>query len=98
MRHEASVLHSPLRKRPLVSPGMRWKDDNEMHPRRHIMRMELVEDLGQWQVFGLSVLNLQVLPDNEYILYTITDNEDYRVCKLLNSQELSNFKNHYKPQ
>lgn len=62
------------------------------------MRMELVEDHGQWHVFGLSVSNLQVLPDNKYILYTITDNEDYRICKLLNSQELSNFKNHYKPQ
>lgn len=62
------------------------------------MRMELAEDHGQWQVFGLSVSNLQVQPDIEYILHIITDNEDYRVRKLLNTQELSNFKNHYKPQ
>jgi hypothetical protein len=35
--------------------------------------MDLAEDHRKWQVLGLSVLNLQVLPDNEY---TIIDNKD----------------------
>jgi hypothetical protein len=47
LRHEALVLNSSLIKWPLGSPGMRWKDDNEMHPRRHVMRIKLAEDHGQ---------------------------------------------------
>jgi hypothetical protein len=60
--------------------------------------MEPAEDHGRWQVLGLSVLNTEVLSDNENILHTDIDNKEYRLYKLLNSLELSNFKNHYKPQ
>jgi hypothetical protein len=57
------------------------------------------QDHDQWWASGLSMLNVYILlPGSKYILYICSDNKGKWTGKLLTLQELSNFKNHYKPQ